>query len=95
MPLVLKISHYVAGTLGPDHILELSKRITNDWNLREIATALRISEDDIDSTLHDNKGDIRSAAHHLLKVWREGIQRLFLIKICSSKFSQTDIIGLF
>ena len=54
------------------HILDLSKRITNEQELMELGVkALKIPDFIIKSALYNNRTSIQSASHDVLSTWRK------------------------
>ena len=63
---------FISDSLQDEHILELSKRITNDDELTEFGIkVLMFEEDTIKATMFDHSGSIQAATHKLLSTWRK------------------------
>ena len=63
----------IPGSLLDEHILELSKRITNGLELVDLGTnVLKLPEHVINASLYDHNNSIQEAAYQLLSMWLRG-----------------------
>ena len=56
-------------SLTDQHVLDLSRWLSEDYDIRKLSTRLGVREHDIDAEL-EKKNDKRDAAHAILKLWR-------------------------
>ena len=60
------------NSLTDQHILDISRWLPDDYELRNLGLKLGVPGHDIDAELKKNKDDIRKAAHEILMLWRRG-----------------------
>ena len=64
-----KFQNFGERTLTNDHIGEISKRLTNKNNLRDIAYKLKVESYVVHEALNDNRDSMRNAAEEVLHKW--------------------------
>ena len=68
--LFINITYYLLASLGDEHVLELSKRITSGEELVELGiNGLGIPEFKIKAVMYDHSDSIQAATHELLSTW--------------------------
>ena len=68
--LFIIITYYLLASLGDEHVLELSKRITSGEELVELGiNGLGIPEFKIKAVMYDHSDSIQAATHDLLSTW--------------------------
>ena len=64
------ITYSVSGGLEDTHVLELSKRITNEQELKDLGIkALKLPKYIIQAALYNHRTSIQDAAHSVLSTW--------------------------
>ena len=73
-------------SLTNEHILELSRRLSDEYLIRKLGNRLGLQEHDIDAELEKSKDDKRNAALVVLKQWRRSQENQVgaHIKLCKA-----------
>ena len=68
--LFIIITYYLLASLGDEHVLELSKRITSGEELMDLGiNGLGVPEFKIKAVMYDHSDSIHAATHELLSTW--------------------------